>query len=111
MEPWLLYSIGKHESKLNPNAINKNTNGTYDVGIMQINTIHLPELAKYGITLKDLWDPQTNIRVGAWVLAGCVSRHGYTTKALGCYNGDKTGKYSAKIMKIFSEETRRYAQN
>lgn len=30
--------------------VTKNTNGTYDIGLFQINSIHLPELAKRGIT-------------------------------------------------------------
>jgi len=32
----------------------KNTDGSYDLGLAQINTIHLPELRNYGITEKML---------------------------------------------------------
>ena len=32
----------------------KNTNGTHDVGAMQFNTLYLGDLAKYGITAKDV---------------------------------------------------------
>ena len=32
----------------------KNTNGTHDVGPMQINTLYLGDLAKYGITARDV---------------------------------------------------------
>ena len=111
IDPWLLYSISKVESGGNPMAINKNRNGTTDIGIMQINTVHLPTLAKFGITQQNLWHPETNINVGAWVLAGCVNKHGYTYKALDCYNGDRTGRYSRKVLDMFKKETRRYAQN
>lgn len=111
VDPWLLYSIAKVESELKPSALNKNRNGTYDLGIMQINTIHRKTLEKYGISQESLWNPQININVGAWVLAGCIQRNGYTTKALDCYNGDKTGRYSKKVMKMLKKETQRYAQN
>lgn len=48
----------------------RNTNGTEDLGPMQINTIWLPELASYGITRKQLQhDRCINILVGSWILA------------------------------------------
>lgn len=109
IDPWMIYSVAKVESGNNPLAFNKNRNGTYDIGIMQINTVHLPTLAKFGISKDDLWNPETNIHVGAWVLSGCIQKHGYTTKALDCYNGDKTGRYSKKVLNMFYRETRRYA--
>ncbi len=34
----LLRSIAEAESGLNPAAINRNSNGTYDFGVMQINS-------------------------------------------------------------------------
>lgn len=110
IDPWLLYSIAKVESNNNPNAINYNRNGTVDVGVMQVNSCHLPLLKKYGYTKEDLWNPQVNITLGAWVLAGCVARHGYTTNALNCYNGDKTGRYSKRVMNMFHKEMKEHAQ-
>jgi soluble lytic murein transglycosylase-like protein len=38
INPILLESIARVESNLNPKAINKNTNGTSDIGLMQINS-------------------------------------------------------------------------
>jgi soluble lytic murein transglycosylase-like protein len=108
VDAWLLYAIAKHESGLNPYAVNRNKNGSVDVGVMQINSIHFPTLAKLGIPKESLWNPETNIQVGAWVLAQCIQKHGYTTNALNCYNGDKTGRYSEKVMAIFKKETSKY---
>lgn len=92
-DPWLLYSIATQESGLNPRALNRNADGTFDIGMMQVNTKHLPLLATYGIQLEDLWDPCTNIHAGAWVLAHGVKVFGANWNAVGAYNaGTKKSK-------------------
>ena len=70
IDPKILYSIAKIESKLNPNAINRNTNGTVDIGIMQINSVHMKELNKRGFRREHLFNPKINIFAGAWILFG-----------------------------------------
>ncbi|MBE0615486.1 MAG: lytic transglycosylase domain-containing protein [Burkholderiales bacterium] len=82
----LLYAIARTESGLNPQAIGRNSNGSRDIGLMQINSAWLPTLASHGIGERDLFEPCTNIHVGAWILAGNVSRLGYTWEAVGAYN-------------------------
>ena len=87
IDPLLLYSIAKVESSLNPSAINRNRNGTYDIGLMQINSTHLPRLSKAGITREKLLnDSCTSVMAGAQILSGFISRHGYTWEAVGAYN-------------------------
>ena len=97
----LLKAIGMVESGFSPSAINRNTNGSEDMGIMQINTIWLPQLSKFGITRETLMtDPCTNIHVGAWVLAQNIRRLGPTWNAVGAYNAStpsKREKYVAKV--------------
>ena len=61
----LLRAIARVESGGNPAAVNRNTNGSEDVGLMQINSWWLPRLAAYGISRDHLLDPCTNISVGA----------------------------------------------
>ncbi|RME48614.1 MAG: hypothetical protein D6791_02850 [Chloroflexi bacterium] len=83
----LLRAIARHESGMNPEALHVNANGSRDIGLMQINTRWLPELAHMGIREQDLWDPCTNIFVGAWVLANNLRRSkGDVWQAVGAYN-------------------------
>lgn len=84
--PSLLKAIAVQESALNATAIHANSDGTRDIGVMQINTQWLGQLEHYGIHEEDLWDPCINIQIGAWILASYVARYGYTWDAVGAYN-------------------------
>jgi soluble lytic murein transglycosylase-like protein len=102
----LLQAISKIESSGNPRAINRNRDGSYDIGHMQINSRWLPVLSKYGIREADLWDACMNTHVGAWVLAGNIRRHGYTWEAIGAYNAaspDKRIVYAHKVAQVLKK--------
>jgi len=98
----LLASIAKIESNNNLNAVNLNTNGTLDIGIMQINSVHLPYLARLGIKKEDLFNPRININFGAFILAKCIDKYGLTINGLNCYNGKlQDNEYAMKVLKQF----------
>ena len=94
ISPNLLYAISKGESSFNPIAINYNTNGSYDYGLMQINTWwHKQGLAP---VWHHLDDPCVNVAVGSWILKQCVDQYGYAWNAIGCYNAGAGWEQSPK---------------
>lgn len=105
LDPTLLHAIAMHESKMQADAVNRNSNGSYDVGLMQINTAWLPTLEKKGITLDNLLNPCVNGYVGAWILRTNVEKFGRTWKAVGAYNAsssDKQLRYANSVFGIWS---------
>lgn len=64
-----------------------NSDGSRDIGLMQINSMHLPRLLKQGITQERLLsEPCLSIEVGASILAEFIQRFGYNWTAIGSYN-------------------------
>jgi soluble lytic murein transglycosylase-like protein len=87
--PELLVAIAAVESGFDPRAKNMShtaRTGSTDLGLMQINSAHLPRLAQWGISPTQLLDPCINVHVGAWLLAEIFSRLGRTWEAVGAYN-------------------------
>lgn len=71
IEPELLQAIAVVESGARAGAMNQgNSDGSRDIGLMQINSMHLPRLAKQGITEERLLaEPCLSVEVGASILA------------------------------------------
>lgn len=109
VSPLLLRAIARQESSFRPDAIGKNTNGTHDIGIMQINSWWLKTLRPAGIDESKLMDPCLNIHVGAWILANEIARHGLTWTAVGAYHSPtdwRRADYAVKINKHLARELR-----
>lgn len=78
----------------------RNSNGSYDLGPMQINTIWLPELSKrWGVSpehakkwLRD--DPCTNVGVAAWILKGHLRETNNLARAIAHYHS-RTPRYGS----------------
>jgi soluble lytic murein transglycosylase-like protein len=101
INPQILRAIAKVESGFNPRAVNRNTNGSYDFGVMQINSL-------WGRTYGEEWwstlgDPCTNIKAGAMILASCMKKYGYSWEAIGCYNSQIPGKRNKYAITVFKQ--------
>ena len=101
--PALLVGIYKAEGGKVGQEV-KNTNGSYDLGPMQINTLWLPELAKeWGVTTETARklvrdDACTNTKVAAWILREHINETQSLTQALQHYHS-RTPKYGEKYKK------------
>ena len=100
----ILYAIAMVESNFNPGVVNWNKNGSYDYGIMQINS------RWYKVLGADVWsqlgDPCYNVNVGAWILAECMKKYGYTWEAVGCYNASSKNKRNGYVYKVWRALTK-----
>lgn len=96
--PAVLVGIQQVEGGKVGQAVGPNSNGTYDLGPMQINTLWVPEMAKkWGVSnntalrwIKD--DPCTNMGVAAWILRGHMDETGSLSRAIAHYHS-RTPKF------------------
>lgn len=112
IDPLLLMAIGWQESNGRTNAVGSLLkDGNRALGLMQINTIHLPELEKFGIKREHLFEPCVSVMVGAYVLRDCLDTFNQDTwRAVGCYYGGKYSKaYTA--MSKYSKSVRSHYEN
>lgn len=115
IDPLLLKSIAIQESNLNQHAINLSGNKlkrSKDYGLMQINSLHIPQLKKKGIikTERDLLNkPCLNVQIAAEILSQHLHICGRNWECLGSYNAGfarsqkRTREiYAKKIRKIYT---------
>ena len=100
----LVEAIARHESGLNPLAVNvagksyypatrqeaeaviqaaQAVGRSFDVGLMQVNNWWME---RYGIPPASLLDPAVNRALGEWILAQEIARHGFNWRAVGRYH-------------------------
>lgn len=113
VDPALLYSVARVETKATSGVVARNSDGSYDIGVMQINSSWLPELAKYGITAATLrHNACVNVMIGAWILSQSVQQYGLNWKGVGAYNAStpwKRARYAAKVAhELRAVRTREY---
>ena len=86
VNPHILRAILQVESGMRPHVVNRNRNGSIDVGMAQINSIHFRELAQWGITPERLLDPCVATHVAAWHLKRVMLLHGNTWFGVAAYH-------------------------
>lgn len=86
VNPAILRAIAWQESHNRADALHANANGSVDYGLMQINSIHLNALARYGIGKEALMVPCKNIYIAAWHYRQQVVKYGDTWAAVGAYH-------------------------
>lgn len=74
------------ESDFNPRAVNRNANGSVDVGMGQINSIHFAELGRWGIAPANLMDGCVATYVAAWHLSKQIRKHGNSWFGVASYH-------------------------
>jgi soluble lytic murein transglycosylase-like protein len=103
VNPWVLRAILKVESDFNPDAVNRNPNGTVDVGMGQINSIHFSELAAWGIAPANLMDGCVATYVAAWQLSRQVRKHGNSWFGIASYHSTspcENARYAALLWNV-----------
>lgn len=86
----ILMAIAYVESGLNPAAMNYShieKTGSYDIGLMQINSRWLKKIP---IDEQELKQPCNNILVAAWILSDLIKRMGPNWEVVGAYNSSCT---------------------
>ena len=82
-----------------------NTNGTYDYGPMQINSIWLEQLKPYGITKEQLqYEPCMNVCVGAWILSTRIAGSKELWRGVASYHSyclPENLRYQTKVSGIY----------
>jgi len=103
VNPSVLRAVAWFESKGDASAINRNANGSIDVGQLQINSIHFGDLAREGVPHRALTDPCVNVYVAAWLLKQKMVKYGNTWRAIGAYHSESPrlrDAYARSIQKI-----------
>lgn len=100
----LLYAVARVETGARTGVVARNTDGSYDIGVMQINSWWLPKLAKVGITAHMLRDNAClNVKVGAWILAQSIKDYGLNWRGVGAYNARSDSKRAIYARKVATE--------
>jgi hypothetical protein len=98
-------------------AVSPNTNGTVDIGPMQVNDIWLPKLAAHWATsrqaayraLRDNFC--ANVEAGAWILRiGLDEAHGDFWEGVGYYHSHDPGYERAYLSSVLKQATRLQTQ-
>lgn len=98
---FMLSVIASHESRLNETSVVTNSDGSVDMGLMGINSVHLNDLRVFGIGREQLLSGCVNVNVGAWLLSKKIKKYGNTWRAYGAYHSENEPYSSIYQRKIY----------
>lgn len=99
----LILSIMKKENGRNGQAV-PNKNGSYDLGVMQVNTCWLSVLARHGYTHGDLqFNPCKNVMAATWILAMGLANGKTLWSGVGNYNSH-TARFNKRYRNSVSQD-------
>jgi len=110
LDPALLAAVIEEESKFDASA--RSSAGA--VGLMQLTPQTAKGIAEYTggskFVLSDLYDPEINVRYGAWYLRHLLDKYGDERTALAAYNAgqENVDRWRARNEGIQFPETRAY---
>lgn len=99
----ILEAIVRHESRGRADVVSRNSNGSMDIGLTGINSIHIPELARKGVAPSQLKDECVSIYVGAWKLSQSMFKYDNSWWAVGAYHS-KTPRYNLRYQALIYNE-------
>ena len=106
LDPLLLLAVKYVETADRTDTpIRHNKNGSWDIGLMQINTVWKDTLNRHGISAADLEIPCKNIAVGAWILADKIKQKGIW-EGVGSYHSNTphlSQRYRDKVKVVWDE--------
>lgn len=112
VDPWLLFAIADVESTFRTGIKSKNKNASYDLGLMQINTIHIPYFQGKGLSKEEIqYDSCKNIIAAAYLLRKSINKYGYNIDGIGGYHSGTPRlrkAYGQKVIKSYNELIARY---
>lgn len=88
INPLLCFAIMQQESAMKPNAVNLNTNNTYDYGAWQVNSSNLSRwrFGQNRYLSHNVFDPVQEADMALEVLKSCKAKFGYSWEMVECYN-------------------------
>ncbi|MGE5590985.1 MAG: transglycosylase SLT domain-containing protein [Bacillota bacterium] len=92
LDPVMVLQLIEVESGWDADLVHRNSDGSVDRGLMQLNSGTWPWLAAHvGLKHADPLDPEDNLAMGTWYLAYLLRRYGSEEAALTAYNRGEQG--------------------
>ena len=107
LDPYVLLAVMKTENG-RPGEVARNTNGTHDLGVMSINTVWIPELARRsGVPERSLArtlasDGCANVAAGAWILKQKIVEAGSVWEGVARFHSRNPVKQVPYLKRVYS---------